>query len=385
VGVVSIPLMKRTGYPPYFAGAVEAVASTGGCIMPPVMGAAAFIMAELLGLPYSQVVLVAIVPAVLYFLGLFIQVDLRAAKQGLRGIPGAELPSFKGILQQSWVYGLPILILVYGLFGWHLRPEVAAMYALGVLLAVAWVRPATRSALKGVLRTLEEVTHSMLQVTIICAAAGLVIGVVSYTGLGLSMSRVLTTLGGGTLLWLAIFTAIASVILGMGMPVTASYLFLAVLAAPAMVNLGVPPLLAHLFVFYFGAYSFLTPPICLAAYAAASIAGAPMLQTAWQAIKLAAAGYIVPFIFIYRPAMVFMGHPGEIVAALVDALLAVLALAIALEGYFRRPLSAIERGLFVGTSLALFIPGWPTRITGLTMFALLVAYSLYGWRNDKRV
>ncbi len=377
IGIVTIPLMKRTGYSSYFAGAVEAVSSTGGCIMPPVMGAAAFIMAELLHLPYSQVVLVAVVPAVLYYLGEFIQVDLRAAKKGLRGIPRAELPSLGGTVKAGWIYFIPAAVLVYGLFWWNLRAELAAIYSLGALLLLALLWPATRGSLKRVFRILEEVTCGMLEVTVVCAAAGLIIGVVSYTGLGLSFARILTSLGEGNLLLVAAITALASIILGMSMPVTASYLFLAVLAAPAMVNLGVPPILAHLFVFYFAAYSFLTPPVCVAVYAAASIARAPMLQTAWQAMKLAAAGYIVPFIFIYKPEMVLMGPPLEVALAIIDGLLAVAALAVAAEGYFRRPLGRLERTFYLAASLAFFVPGWGSRLAALVLLALLLVYNLY--------
>lgn len=375
IGVVTIPLMKRIGYPPYFAGAVEAVASTGGCILPPVMGAAAFIMAELLGIPYYQVVLVAIVPALLYYMGLFIQVDLRAAKEGLKGLPKAEIPSLKKTLAEGWIYLVPVVILVYGLFGLRLRAELAAMYSLASLAVAALFYPTTRSFWKKLPRILEETTMGMLEVVVVCATAGLVIGVISYTGLGLSFSRILTELGGGNLLVLAIVTAIASSILGMGMPVTACYLFLSVLAAPAMVKLGVPPILAHLFVFYFGTYSFLTPPVCLAAYAAASIARAPMLQTAWQAIKLAGAGFIVPFIFIYKPEMVFMGTPIDIFLGIVDAVFAVTLMAMGLENYFRRPLGKIERALYFITSLAFFVPGWASRIIGLMLLSILLVYN----------
>lgn len=376
IGTFTIPLMKRAGYPAYFAGAVEAVSSTGDCIIPPIMGATAFVMAELLGLPYYQVALTAIVPALLYYLGEFIQIDLRAAKEGLGGIAKEELPSLSRALKAGWVYLVPVGVLIYGLFGLHLRAELAATYALASLLLVA-IWPAARSSLKEVPRMLEGVTRSMLEVTVVCGIAGLMIGVVTFTGLGPSFARILTSLGGGNLLLVALLTAAASIVLGMGMPMTASYLFLAVLAAPAMVGLGVPPLLAHLFILYFAAYSFLTPPVCLAVYTAASIARAPMLQTAWQAMKLAAAGYIVPFIFIYKPEMVLMGPPLEVALAIIDSLLAVAALAVAAEGYFRRPLGWLERVFYLAASLAFFVPGWSSRLAGLALLALLLAYNLY--------
>lgn len=378
VGMVTIPLMIRTGYPRHFAGAVEAVSSTGDGIMPPIMGAAAFVMAELLGVPYLEVALAALVPALLFYLGQFIQVDLRAAREGLKGLPKEELPSARSALRKGWVFIVPIVALVYALFVAHLRAEIAAIYGLGALLVVIVLKKERRGALKNAPALLEQVTQGMLEVTAVCAAAGLVIGVISYTGLGLSFARILTTLGREDLFLVAILTAITSLILGMGMPMTASYLFLGVLAAPAMVELGVEPLLAHLFVLYFAAYSFLTPPVGLAAYVAASIAGAPMLKTAWQAMKLAAAGYIVPFILIYKPQMVFRGGSAEVALAILDSILAVVALAIASEGFVRRPLSALTRVLFLVSSLALFIPGWSSRIVGFVLLAALTFRHLRG-------
>ena len=378
VGVVTIPLMKRTGYKASFAGAVEAVSSTGGCILPPIMGAAAFIMASFLGVPYYQVALVAVVPALLYFMGEFLQVDLRAAKVGIKGLPKEQLPSLKQTLISGWIYIIPVVVLVYCLFGLYLLPEVAALYSLGSLILVAFCRRDTRASLKNTLVLLEKTTQGMMEVAIICAAAGIVIGVVTYTGLGLSLSRALVTFGGGNLLLLAFFTAIASTILGMGMPVTATYIFLSVLAAPAMVDLGVPPILAHLFVFYYGTYSFLTPPVCMATFAAASIAGAPLMETAWQGLKLAVAGYLIPFIFIFNPALVFMGEPLEIAWALFDAVVAVVVLAIGVEGYFRRSLSMAERILYILAGLSIVIPvGWMSRIIGLVVVCLLFVYNYY--------
>jgi TRAP transporter 4TM/12TM fusion protein len=374
VGVVTIPLMKRIGYSSYFAGGVEAVSSTGGVIMPPVMGAAAFIMAQLLGVPYYQVAIVAAVPAVLYYLGEFIQVDLRAAREGLKGIPKADLPSLKQTLIEGWVYIFPALVLIYCLFTLRLPAELAAIYSILALVIVASIKPSTRKFWLNLPSLLEGVTSGMLEVVVICAAAGLVIGILSYTGLGISFSQILVEASGGNLLLLGILAAVASTILGMGMPITACYLFLATLAAPAMVKLGVPPILAHLFVFYFGAYSFLTPPVCMAVYAAAAIAKAPLLKTAWQAMKLAVAGYIVPFIFIYKPAMVFMGTPVEVVWAIIDALLAVFCMAAAAEGFLSRQLSIVERILYLAAALAFFVPGWTSRIAGFVLLALLLIF-----------
>lgn len=377
VGVLTIPMMKRVGYPAHFAGGVEAVSSTGGCIMPPIMGAAAFIMAQFLGIPYAAVVIAALVPALLYYLSIFIQVDLRAAKIGLQGMSKEEIPSLSKTFKDGWIYVIPIVVLIFCLFALFLRESVAALYALASLLIVVLFRSDIRQKLKKTFLTiLEETTQGMLEVTVICAAAGLVVGVITYTGLGLSLCRLLTDLGGGSLLLLALLTAFASIILGMGMPVTASYLLLAVLVAPAMVQLGVPALLAHLFVFYYGTLSFLTPPVCLAAYAAASIARAPMVPTAWQAMKLGIAAYVVPFIFIFKPGLALMGSADSVALSIFDGVLGIAVIAVGVEGYLRRDLGWSERALFIIAGIILLIPGWSSRIAGLVLIALLILLQL---------
>ncbi|MDD3653624.1 MAG: TRAP transporter fused permease subunit [Desulfotomaculaceae bacterium] len=374
VGVLTIPMMKRVGYPAHFAGGVEAVSSTGGCIMPPIMGAAAFIMAQFLGIPYATVALAALVPALLYYISIFIQVDLRAAKIGLKGMSKEEVPSLTKTLKDGWIYIIPVLVLLFCLFALFLRESVAALYSLAALLLVVLCRKDVRKQLKNSLNILEETTQGMLEVTVICAAAGLVVGVITYTGLGLSLCRVLTDFGGGNLLLLAILTALASIVLGMGMPVTASYLLLAVLVAPAMEQLGVPALLAHMFVFYYGTLSFLTPPVCLAAYAAASIANAPMMPTAWQAIKLGIAAYIVPFIFLFKPGLLLIGSTGDVVLSILDGVLGIAAVAIGVEGHLRRDLSMLERALFIIAGIILLIPGWWSRIVGFGLFVLITVF-----------
>lgn len=377
VGTMTIPMMKRAGYPAYYAAGVEATASTGGLIMPPIMGAAAFIMAELLGIPYSQVALTALVPALLYYGGLLIQVDLRAAKDGLKGTDPDKIPSLKKTIPQGWPVIVSVGVLIWALFGRYLRAEAAALWSLASLMSLALLSPSARAHLRNVPRILESVTRGMLDVAITCAGAGLIVGVVSYTGLGLSLTAILTDLAGNHLFVLLILAMIASIILGMGMPVTASYLFLAVSVAPAMIVLGVSPILAHLFVFYYGAYADLTPPVCITVYTAASIARAPMLKSAAQAMKLAAAGYLVPFIFIYKPETVLIGSPLAITLGIADAVVAVFLLAVAAEGYFRRPLSRLERIIYTAASLAFFVPGWTSRWIGVTLVLPLLAYNFY--------
>lgn len=374
VGVVTIPLMKKTGYPAVFAGAVEAVSGTGGCIMPPVMGAAAFIMAEFLGVPYPTVAIAAVVPAILYYLGDFMQIDLRAAKLGLKGLPPEEVPSVTETLRKGWFFLIPIAVLVYALFILYLRPELSALVATAALLVVGAARKDVRSTLSfaNLVAAFRGVTKAMLEITVVCAAAGFIVGIVAYTGLGFSLSAMLAQLSGQNLLVLAILTAGVSTILGMGMPVTACYILLAALAAPAMVKLGVDPLLAHLFIFYFGTFSFLTPPVCLAVYAASSIAGSPVMATGIQAMKLAIAGYLVPFIFLYKPGLALQGTAGDIAWSLFDGALATILLACALEGYLLRPMRLPERIALAAAGILLFVPGWETRVAGLVIAAPVV-------------
>jgi len=379
-GVITIPLMKRTGYSPTFAGAVEAVASTGGALMPPVMGAAAFVMTEFLGISYGAVVLAALVPALVYYATLLIQIDLRAIRERLEGLPRAVLPPVRPALREGWLYLVPIVVLVASIFFMNTEVAKAALYACAANVVLVLLRAGGRQALlpRRLLALCVGIAQAMVQITVVCAAAGFIVGLVAYSGLGVSLADTLVALAGNSLLLLALCTALASVVLGMGMPATACYILVAVLMAPALVAAGVEPLLAHLFVFYFGNFSFLTPPVALAVYAAASIAGASFVATCWQAIRLALAGYIVPFIFLYKPGMALMGPPGAIAWALFDAAVAVVLLAVALEGYWRRRLAWPARVLLGAAALLMFFPGWETRVAGL---ALAVPILLFEYRR----
>ncbi|MCC6611565.1 MAG: TRAP transporter fused permease subunit [Burkholderiales bacterium] len=368
-GVITIPLMKRTGYSPTFAGAVEAVASTGGAIMPPVMGAAAFLMTEFLGIPYSAVVLAAFVPALIYYGTLLVQIDLRAIRERLRGLPRDDLPPVRPVLREGWVFLLPLVVLVGTIFFLNTEAAEAALYAVASNIVLVLLRRRGWRALtpRRLLALSVELAHSMVQITVICAAAGFIVGLVAYTGLGVSLADVLVQFAGHNLLLLALCTALASTVLGMGMPATACYILVAVLMAPALVSAGVQPLLAHLFVFYFGNFSFLTPPVALAVTAACSIASAPFLATCWQSIRLALAGFIAPFMFLYKPGMALMGSPGDVAWAIFDSAVAVVLLAVAVEGYWYRRLAWWARCLVGAAALLMFVPGWETRIAGLVL------------------
>ena len=369
IGVVTIPMMKKAGYPAIFAAAVEAVSGTGDLIIPPIMGTAAFIMPEFLGVPYATVAIAALVPGILYYLGDFMQIDLRAAKIGLKPLPPEEIPTLKQVLRKGWYFLVPIGLLIYTIFGLFLRPELAALVAIVGLLIMVVFSKEKRQVLKinNLLRLLQDTSKFMLEITVVCAAAGFIVGLVTYTGLGYSLSIFLVQLSGGSLLVLAILTAVASTILGMGMPVTPCYVLLATVAAPAMVNLGVSPLLAHLFVYYFGTFSFLTPPVCLAVYVAASIAEAPVITTGFQSMKLAIAGYLVPFFFLYKPGLALLGSPQHIALSIIEGTLATILIAMAVEGYFIRLMNWFERLALLISGLCLFAPGWETDIVAIVI------------------
>jgi TRAP transporter 4TM/12TM fusion protein len=383
-GTFTIPLMKRIGYAPHFAGAVEATASTGGQIMPPVMGVTAFLMAELLNIPYAEVALAAMLPAILYYLGLFVQVDLEAAKRGLKGLPSKMLPLFRRVLLDGWIFIIPVIVLVYTLFILYLEPDKAGLYSVISAFVVSTFKKASRINLKKVLIILESVGEALIEIGIIVGAAGLIIGVMSVSGLGFSFSLALTALAGGNYFILLLASALGASILGMGMPVLASYILVVPLVAPALVHLGMPPLCAHMFVFYYAVLSFLTPPVCLSVYAACSIANSKLMPTALQALRLGIAAYIVPFIFAYHPALLLQGTFLEVLVAVVTALIGIGLIAIAVESYLFRPLSWSRKILLCGGGLLSLIPGWKTDFLGLAIALPIVFWEWRIHRANKR-
>jgi TRAP transporter 4TM/12TM fusion protein len=379
IGVVTIPMMKKAGYPRTFAAAVEAVSGTGDLIVPPIMGTAAFIMPEFLGVPYGTVALAALVPGILYYLGDFLQIDFRAAKLGLKPLAPGDIPSLRSVMAKGWFFLVPIGLLIYTIFVLFLRPELAALIALMGLLVVLLFDKEKRGVLRPsvMVRIIQTTTKMMFEITVVCAAAGFIVGLVTYTGLGYSLSLFLTQTSGGSLLILSILTAIASTILGMGMPVTPCYILLATVAAPAIVNLGVSPLLAHLFVYYFGTFSFLTPPVCLAVYTSASIAEAPVMKSAFQAMKLAIAGYLVPFFFLYKPGLALAGTAWEIAVSVAEGIVATVFISMAIEGFFRRSLNLFERSGLLIAGFLLFAPGWTTTLIVLILAPPLIYLNWY--------
>jgi TRAP transporter 4TM/12TM fusion protein len=349
-GIVTIPLMKQTGFKAHHAAAIEAVASNGGQFAPPVMGATAFLIAEFLQLSYSEVVLAALVPAVLYYVCLFLQVDAIAARYSLYGMPKADLPKAGPLIKNGWVFLLPLVVLIYLLFGRGFDPALSALAAAATLFVLATIKQRRIMTLKELGELLTGGGASMLPLLTIGGGAGIVIGVMNITGLGFSLSIVLSQIGAnaGSLVML-VLTAMISIVLGMGMPTTAIYVVLSVVLAPAIVDMGITPMAAHLFIFYFGLLSFLTPPVAIASYVAAGLAGSGMWETSWQGMKLATVAYLLPFLWCYNPALIMDGTPLAIFYAIGTALVAAFMIARGLQGSGKGWMQRISAaGLFLG-------------------------------------
>ncbi len=382
-GAITIPLMKRTGFPGHMAAAIEAVASNGGQIMPPVMGAAAFLMAEFLNIPYGQVALAAAVPACLYYLALFTQIDLEAAKRGLAGLPADQIPKFRAVIRLGWVFLIPLSFLVYTLMIENWEAGKAGMVAvIGVFLVGALQRE-TRPAFAKIIAALEETGKILLDIAVITALAGIVIGALHLSGFTFKISLLLVTLSGNNVFLLLLITALGCLFLGLPLPTTVVYITLAVLAAPALVQLGIPPLAAHLFLFYFGMVSLITPPDCLPVYIAASIARANFWQTGWTAMRLGVAAYIVPFIFALHPPLILMGTLKEIIVAVITASIGVFLLGAGCAGYLFRPLNWAKRGILWLASLLLLLPAWSGAWLIADGLGLALGVTLFAWEWNR--
>lgn len=373
-GPLTIPLMKRAGFRPVFAGAVEAVASTGGQIMPPIMGAGAFLMAEFVRIPYGEIVIAAILPAFLYFLSVYLIVDLEAAKQGLKGLKSEELPSALAVLKQWGHLLLPIAVLVYMLAVENVSPIRAALYSMGTLLIVSWLRVESRLSPKRIVDIAVSGTKGSLEVIVSCAAAGLIMGLFQLTGTGLRLSAWVATISGGHALLALVLTMVVTIIVSMGLPTTAAYIISAAVLAPALNDLGIGLLQAHFFIFYFACMSGITPPVALVAIPAGSIAGANPWWVGVKAFQLALAGFIIPYMFVLSPHLLLQGEPLNIAIALITAMVGVWALAVALIGFlFGGSLHFVLRVLMGLGALGLIFSGWRTDLGGLIVIGLVLA------------
>lgn len=375
-GTFTIPLMKKSGFKPEFAGAVEAVASTGGQVLPPVMGAGAFIMVVFTEVSYAKIIVAAAIPAILYFLAVAAALVFRAERAGLKGLSADQLPKLGESLRKGIPYIPPLTVLLYSLLISANSPMMAAFYgAVAIPVAMAFTKD-RRFNFKKILQALEGASKNALTVIAGCACAGIIVAMVAITGLGVVFSDMMLSLSGGNLFLALLFTAMACIILGMGLPTTAAYVIAAAIVAPALTNLGLPILTAHLFIFYFACLSAITPPVALAAYAGAGIAKADPMKTGVEACKLGFAGFVVPFMFAYNDLLLFHGPLLEIAWAAVTALIGVIVMSAGFQGWFLKRASWVERVLLLGAGLGMVKPGFYTDMVGLSVVAVVIIYEL---------
>ncbi|QXR20057.1 TRAP transporter permease [Acinetobacter variabilis] len=397
-GSFTIPLMKKIGYHKNFAGAVEASASVGGQILPPVMGASAFIMAETTGVSYGTIALAAVLPALLYYLGVMAQVHFRAGRDNLKGVPKADLPRVKEVLKERGHLLLPIIALVVFLFQ-SIPVSYAAVYTILLTIVVAAFRKSTRMGPKEILEALADGAKQSLSVMSACAVVGIIIGVVSLTSFGSVMTSSIMSIGAGSLFLTLFFTMIASMILGMGLPSIPAYIITATMAAPALANFDIPILVAHMFVFYFGLFANITPPVALAAFAGAGIAGGDPMRTGFLALRLSLAGFIVPFLFVYNPAMLMIDTTdiavnakefalpawNVILSITVTSIVGILALGAAVEGYFKTAINWFWR-IFLGVgALMMIVPETMTDIIGTIMVIIAIGFNIIQARKENTI
>lgn len=388
-GAFTIPLMKKVGYDKNFAGAVEASASVGGQILPPIMGASAFIMAETTGVSYGTIALAAVLPALLYYLGVIAQVHFRAGRDNLKGIPKESLPIVKDVLKERGHLLLPIIGLVVLLFN-NIPVSYAAFYTIILTIIVSSLRKSTRMSIRDVFDALADGARQSLAVMSACALVGIIIGVVSLTSFGSVLTSAIMSVGAGSLFLTLFFTMLASMLLGMGLPSIPAYIITATMAAPALANFDIPILVAHMFVFYFGLFANITPPVALASFAGAGIAGGDPMKTGFQSLKLALAGFIVPFMFVYNPAMLMLETTDALISSkefplpslwvifsvTVTAIIGIIALSAAVEGYFKSHLNPLMRIILAAGAFMLIVPETLTDVLGFAIVGLVAFWNI---------
>jgi len=380
-GAITIPLMKRGGYSNTSAGAIEAVASTGGQLMPPVMGAVAFLMAEDLDVEYKVVAIAAIVPSFLYYTGLFVQADLEAAKLGISRVEEELIPKLSTVIKDGWIFLIPFAILIFGLFWWNLEPEEAALDACAALIILGLVfgYKGRRMTLKDIFWSVAETGVLVIDLVMIGAAVGMIIGILAKSGLGFALTLVLSQLGEGNFVLLLILAAIVCIVLGMGMPTIGVYVLVSALVAPSMIEVGVTPMAAHMYVLYFGMLSFITPPIAIAAFAAAKLADSPPMATGFAATRFGWSAFVVPVLFIFAPSLLLDGEPLDLLHDIGTAIAGVWLVSIAIVGYFRRNLIAVQRAAFTLAGALLLFPsgaadwGFWTDVAGVIIGGMIVS------------
>ncbi|MDF1593570.1 MAG: TRAP transporter permease [Desulfobacterales bacterium] len=370
-GWLTIPLMKRTGFRHEFAAAVEATASTGGQIMPPVMGAAAFVISEFTGIRYIDLCKHALIPSILYYLALFMAIHYEATRTGLLGLPKSERPNLSDVLLAKGHLMIPLLAIIYFMLAGY-TPMYACIYATLSVIVISLIKADTRMGPIKILRSLEFGAKNMLPVACACACAGIVVGIINLTGLGLKFTGMILHFSGNSLALALVLTMFAGIILGMGLPTTAAYIVQAALLIPALIKLGVPLIAAHLFVFYFAIISAITPPVAMAVYAAAGISGSDLWKTGIAALKLGATGFIIPYMFVYGPSLLLIGKPVNIFLSIITASVGVTSLSAALVGWFFRKTHYVERAMLLAAALFLIKPGVLTDLAGAGLLLIVI-------------
>ncbi|MEJ2096071.1 MAG: TRAP transporter fused permease subunit [Deltaproteobacteria bacterium] len=370
-GTLTIPLMKRIGFEKHVAGAVEATASTGGALMPPVMGAAAFVMAEFLGIPYISLCKAALIPALLYYFAIFVIVHFYSLKIGLKGLPSSEIPSLWKVLAGNWIIAIPLIILIITLILGY-SPRVAVLYAIAATVVISAVRRTNRMTFRKILDALAESAENSIMIACACAAAGIVIGIVLMTGIGTKITTLVANISAGSLFLALPIVMLASLLFGMGLPTVVCYVLLAATVAPSLVQLDVLPLAAHMFIYYFGMLCMVTPPVSFAAYAGAAIADADPMKTGWSAWTFALAGFLLPYMFIYDNALLMIGPWQKIVPAILTSVIGIVCLGSAVIGFLLDRLSFLERVLLFTSAIMLIKPGFVTDVVGAACIGLVV-------------
>ncbi len=383
-GTFTIPLSKSVGYPSYFAGAVEAVASTGGQLMPPVMAAVAFIMADNLSVPYISICGAALIPAVLYYWSLFNMVDAKAVKLGIAGLKKEQLPQGREVLKNGWFLALPFLVLI-ALMMMNYTPMKAGFYAIISLLVILLIFDRKKLNWANITNALENGAKGVISVSVTSACAGIIVGVIMITGLGLKFTSIITTVSNGNLLIALILSAVVAIILGMGLPTVPAYIVMSSLVAPALIKMGVAPMAAHMFVLYFAVLSCITPPVAIASYAAAAIADANAIKVGFESVRLAVVAYIIPFVFVYNPVLLFDGKPIDIFLSFATAVLGCMALTWAIEGVVEGKIPWWAR--IISLLAAAFLV-WPEHLSdafGVVIFAVLYYFYRHKVKKQQKV
>jgi len=383
-GSFTIPLMKKAGFPPHLAAAIESLASTGGQFMPPIMGASAFIMAEMLGIPYLDICIAAGIPGVLYYICGFVAIDMESAKLGMKGLPASMLPKFKDVMLARGHLLLPPFVLIYFLGIVRLSPQKSAIWATVIAIVVSIIRKSTRITPRKFFDALWQGCLSALNLVAVCACAGIIIDLMMLTGLGMALSSVLIEISGGILIILLVLTMFVALIMGMGMPTPAIYILVAMLVAPALMRMGIYSIGAHLFVFYFGCMCVITPPIMFDVFVGSAIAKSDPMKTGWTTVRLAAAAFILPYFWIYSPELVGHGSLLNIFFAFISAAIGISGFAVSLSGFFLIPLRIYERVTFLCGALLMIHPGTITDMMGIGFFGIGIVIQHYSRLSARR-